>query len=64
MNETEMSFKQRTELLKQGRILLNDLARILLNDLAKCKDAFSRAGLLAQLRDVNQLEDELRAMIQ
>lgn len=41
---SQMSFKQRTELLK--------LARTLLNDLAKCKDAFVRAGLLAELREV------------
>lgn len=39
-----MSFKERMELLKHGRVLLNNLA--------KTKDAFERDGLIVQLREV------------
>lgn len=39
-----MSFKERMELLKHGRVLLNNLA--------KTKDAFERDGLVVQLREV------------
>ncbi|SCX40399.1 hypothetical protein [Nitrosospira sp. Nsp1] len=40
-----MSFKERTELLK--------LSRVLLNDLAKTRDAFVQGGLVTHLREVH-----------
>lgn len=40
----KMTFKERMELLKHGRVLLNNLG--------KTKDAFERDGLISQLRDV------------
>ncbi|SEO63998.1 hypothetical protein [Nitrosovibrio sp. Nv6] len=40
-----MSFKERTELLK--------LSRVLLNDLAKTRDAFVQNGLVTHLREVH-----------
>jgi hypothetical protein len=42
-----LSFKQRTELMKHRRSLLNDLART--------SDAFVRQGLIADLREVSVL---------